>query len=310
MTVLTKIIEGIYLLKVQYPGGMGATNCYLVEGEQGYTIIDTGSYSKQAKSLWQQVLDKGVAIEKVVLTHVHQDHIGLAKWLQKKGIPIIVSKIGLGEMEKHRDPDFENRMAQLLRVHGIANIPESLDRSDIYQFEPDVLFNMDERIKIGNDWYEPIWTPGHSYDHFCFYNPEKRFMFAGDHVLQEFSPVIGLWEAEEYNALQYYLQSIDHILQYPTDFALTGHGEPIEHFHDRVLEIKEGHEKRLEQIYQLVKEEAKTALQITYDVYGQLKKNFIASPFMASLTRLIYLEEQGKVRRYGQNGVYTFKAVN
>lgn len=309
MIVLTKVTEGIYLLVVQYRGGMGATNCYLVKGENGYTIIDTGVYSQQAIETWQKVLDSGIDVEKVVLTHVHQDHIGLAKWFQNKGVPIIVSKIGLGEMEKHRHPDFEKRMTRLLKSHGVTDVPKRLDWSNIYQFEPDTLFELGEKVKIGNEWYETIWTPGHSYDHFCFYNREKKLMFAGDHVLREISPVIGLWEGEEFNALQYYLDSIDRILQYSTDFALTGHGEPINNFKDRVLEIKDGHEKRLEQIYKIVKDEAKTALEVTLEVYGVVKQKYLASPFMASLTRLIYLEERGIVRRYEQNGVYTFKAT-
>lgn len=92
---------------------MGATNCYLLKGEDGYTVIDTGMYSKKAIRLWEEILETGYKIEKVVLTHVHQDHIGLAKWFQQeKGVPIVVANLSYGEIKN---------IVVLILMNGLKN---------------------------------------------------------------------------------------------------------------------------------------------------------------------------------------------
>ena len=107
--MLTKVTEHIDKLEIQFPGGMGQLNSYLIKGENGYTIIDTGLYSEEAIETWEQVLASGIKPEKVVLTHTHQDHIGLAKWFQQHvGVPVYVSSLGYKEMLKNRAPNFES----------------------------------------------------------------------------------------------------------------------------------------------------------------------------------------------------------
>ena len=100
--MLKQVAEDIYQLTIQYAGGMGETNSYFIKGEKGFTVIDTGYYSEQAIDVWKEVLEEGYPIEKIVLTHVHQDHIGMARWLQEHfGFPIIVSEKGIEVMKKH-----------------------------------------------------------------------------------------------------------------------------------------------------------------------------------------------------------------
>ena len=94
--MLTEVADGIHKLVIKFPKGMGEVNCYLLEGKNGYTVIDTGTNSIEAKEGWEKVLSSGIVIEKVVLTHTHQDHIGLAKWFQQEiGVPVIVSNLGI-----------------------------------------------------------------------------------------------------------------------------------------------------------------------------------------------------------------------
>ena len=74
--MLKQVADDIYQLIIQYAGGMGETNSYFIKGDKGFTVIDTGYYSEQAIYVWKEVLEEGHPIEKIVLTHVHQDHIG------------------------------------------------------------------------------------------------------------------------------------------------------------------------------------------------------------------------------------------
>ncbi|RDW18104.1 hypothetical protein CWR48_10945 [Oceanobacillus arenosus] len=308
--MLINVTENIDKLVIQFPGGMGELNSYLFKGENGYTVVDTGVYSEQAIETWKQFLASGITIEKVVLTHTHQDHIGLAKWFQEQiHVPVIVSKSGYEEMKLNCRPQLEEEFKALLLAHGAPGIPEKMrNQSFIYDFEPDGFFENHEQIKLGNDTYETIWTPGHAPDHFCFYNREKKLMVIGDHVLKDISPVIGLWNGKEDNPLREYFPSLAIMHDYPTDIALPGHGELIYHLSDRARELEIRHQQRLAQVLELVQNEGKTAYEVCMEFYGTLNIIIYLSPFMSCLTRLIYLESIGKVHREEVNGKFLFRA--
>lgn len=309
--MLEKVTETIYKLVINPDSKINSVNCYLVKGDKGYTVVDTGFNTNEAKSLWEKVLDSGVQIEKVVLTHTHEDHIGLAKWFQQvKGVPIYVIELGYKEMEKHRTNGSKEKLNQLIKKHGGVGFPGKIqDDTFIYDFEPDELVKESEKVKIGGVYYEIIWTPGHAPDHFCFYNQEKGIMFAGDHVLKDISPVIGLWSGEESNILSEYYDSLELIKKYPTDIALPGHGDPIYHFSARLNQLKSRHDHRLQEVFESIKNESKTANQICQDIYGSKDNHLMVAQLMATLTRLIYLEAAGRIEREISNGKVTFRSA-
>lgn len=306
--MLEKITENIHKLTIPY--GAQEVNCYFAEGARGYTIIDTGIYSGEAIELWKNIL-RDIQVEKVVLTHTHQDHIGLAAWFQQEiGVPVFVSNLGYQEMQKHRTADIRERIKQLLLKHGAEELPtRTRDDSFIYEFEPDGFFNDGQEIQLGDVSYQVIWTPGHAPDHFCFYQPDTQVMLAGDHLLKEISPVIGLWDGIETNPLEGYYGSLERIYNYPAEVALPGHGAPIYNLAERASETKNKHDARLHQVQNLVKSEGKTAYQVCQEIYGELRPPLYISQLMAALTRLIYLESLGKVGRTERDGVVEFRAV-
>ncbi|MEN1968619.1 MBL fold metallo-hydrolase [Lentibacillus sp. N15] len=306
--MLEQVAEGIHKLIVRFPGGMGEVNCYLLEGEHGYTVIDTGVDSKEARTIWKQALATGLKLEKVVLTHTHQDHIGLAKWFQQQiGVPVIVSDLGHQEMQYFCETDADGRLVQLVDKHGGPVLRNRRDHSLIYDFKPDGIYQNHDTIQLGNDIYEAIWTPGHAPDHFCFYQQDRQIMLVGDHILQNVSPVIGLWEGREENPLKDYYDSLDLMANYPAALALPGHGEPIKRVKERVNEIRSRHDHRLEQVLQILKTgQCKTAQQVCDEVYGTIAPGLKLSSFMAILTRLIYLESIGEIKRTEHGGKVAF----
>ena len=302
--LLVNVSEGIEKLVVRFPGGMQEVNSYLVKGENGYTVIDTGIYSEEAIATWEALFDTGVEVKKVVLTHTHQDHIGLARWFQeKKGVPVYTSKLGYKEMQKHRDKkNIKENLADLLHMHGGPNLPGRIGNdSFIYEFEPDGFFDETDTILLGNQCFEVVWTPGHAPDHYCFYQKDRKLMLIGDHILNKISPVIGLWTGEEFNPLNDYFASVERMQHYPTALALPGHGENIHRLSERVQTLIQGHERRLNEVESIVKAETLTAAEVCEKIYGSLKFSHFVSPFMATLTRLIYLESMDKIHRFYDN---------
>ncbi|MFD2924136.1 MBL fold metallo-hydrolase [Halobacillus naozhouensis] len=308
--MLEKMTKNIDRLVIPFPSGMQEVNCYLIEGDQGYTVMDTGTYSNEAKAGWEKVLRSGMVIEKVVLTHTHQDHIGLAKWFQQeKGVPVYTSTISYNAMKKRRETNVRHNIDHLIKRHGGLGVPEKMaDDSFIYDFEPDGLFEENDKILLGNDVYDTIWTPGHARDHVCFYSEEKQVMIIGDHLLKHISPVIGLWLGEESDVLQDYYDSLERIKTYHVRVALPGHGEQIDHLAERVDEVRERHDQRLQEVLDGIHNQWKTAHDICQDMYGMLHIVLWLSPFMATLTRLIYLEGLGRVERKTVDGEVLFRA--
>lgn len=303
--MLEKVAESVLRLKITLPLRMGDVNCYLFEGKHGYTVVDTGVHTTEAKDAWQEVLNSGLKIEKVVLTHTHQDHIGLARWFQETvGVPIEISDLGYTEMQKFRNLLAGDQFQLLIKAHGAPDnfVRMPIDAS-IYEFEPDQFYK--NKVVLGDETYEAILTPGHAPDQYCFYNQDSKLMVVGDHIIKEFSPVIGLWSGEETNVLGDYYQSLESIKGYETDLALPGHGGLIMNFAERVHQIKERHDERLLEVLNAVKEERKHAYQICKEIYGP-QKNVSISSFMAILTRLIYLEGMRKVRRKTEGNVFLF----
>ncbi|MFP7300371.1 MBL fold metallo-hydrolase [Neobacillus niacini] len=309
---LTKISEDIYQLVVRYPFGMYEMNSFLFQGDNGFTIVDTGSKAKESIEIWEKTISSGIKVEKLVLTHAHPDHIGLAKWFQENyHVPVYLSSLGYKEIQRKRNHDNGDWIQNLFKTHGGPEI--SLNKVDLeedaYEFEPDGLFENHETIKLGNEWYETILTPGHSSDHFCFYNQNQQVMITGDHVLAGLAPIIGVWSESDRNPIQENFDSLEKLKDHPTKLALPGHGELIYNLNERIDEMITGHKHRLQQIVKFVGSEEKTSWQVCQEIYGPLSDTKFFAPFLATITRLIYLEKNGDVHGELRDGKWLFRSI-
>jgi glyoxylase-like metal-dependent hydrolase (beta-lactamase superfamily II) len=306
---LIKISEDIYQLVVRYPFGMFEMNSYLFRGENGFTIVDTGSEAKESIDIWEKTLAKGVTVEKLVLTHAHPDHCGLARWFQDHHrVPVYISSLGHQELQKKRNQHRVNWLHSFLKSHDCPEISQNIGNSEAeaYEFEPDGVFENVQEIKLGNEMYETIWTPGHSHDHFCFYNHNQQVMLTGDHVLAGLSPIVALWSEYDENPIKDNFSSLEILKAYPTKLALPGHGELIYNMNDRIDEMINSHNYRLQQILTIIRNEEKTAWQVCQDIYGSFSNTKFFAPLMATIARMIYLEKGGDVHSEVRNGKFYY----
>jgi glyoxylase-like metal-dependent hydrolase (beta-lactamase superfamily II) len=302
---LTKISEDIYQLVVRYPFGMYEMNSFLFQGDNGFTIVDTGSEAKESIDIWEKTLASGIKIEKLVLTHAHPDHIGLARWFQQQHqVPVYISSLGYKEIQRKRNEDNGNWILNLLKTHDGPEFPRNRGNSEeaAYEFEPDGVFENQQTIMLGNEKFETIWTPGHSSDHFCFYNHHQQVMITGDHILAGLSPIIALWSEYDMNPIKDNFASLEKLKAYSTKLALPGHGELITNMNDRIDNMITGHKHRLQQIVQILGNEEKTSWQVCQEIYGPLSGTKFFAPFLATITRIIYLEKNGEVQSEPRDG--------
>jgi len=131
---------------------------------------------------------------------------------------------------------------------------------------PDVTLYGGETITTGYFNFEVFWTPGHSPGHICLYEPTRKILFSGDHILPTITPHVGLHPQSGSNPLGDYLDSLEGLKQLDVKLVLPGHEHPFTNFRSRVEEIIQHHKQRNAQILSALNSESKTAYQIANEI--------------------------------------------
>jgi glyoxylase-like metal-dependent hydrolase (beta-lactamase superfamily II) len=112
------------------------------------------------------------------------------------------------------------------------------------------------------------WTPGHSPGHICLYEPSSGVLFAGDHILPELSPNIGLHPQSTPDPLHEYLDGLRRMAGLNPGLVLPAHGRPFTDVASRVRTLAAHHARRLDQIVEIVGQTEKSAWQVALELWG------------------------------------------
>jgi glyoxylase-like metal-dependent hydrolase (beta-lactamase superfamily II) len=251
-------------------------NVYLVEGdsEHGALLVDTGWDTDDTfDSLKRALADRPVG--QIVCTHSHIDHYGLANRLRQ----YCNARVYLHELERNiiqsrTNLDEEFREVDLsLQAHGTP--PEELSQfhtasPPISHFfaptQPDVTLHGDETITTGYFNFQVLWTPGHAPGHICLYEPDKKILLSGDHILPTITPHVGLHLQSSDNPLGDYLASLNKLKELEVEIVLPGHEHPFTDFRSRIEAIIQHHKFRDAQILGALNSKSKTAYQIAHEI--------------------------------------------
>ena len=117
------------------PFGMFEMNSYLFRGENGFTIVDTGSEAKESIDIWEKTLASGITVEKLVLTHAHPDHCGLARWFQDHHrVPVFISSLGYQELQRKRNHNKVNWLHTFLRSHDCPELTQNVGNLSLMEY--------------------------------------------------------------------------------------------------------------------------------------------------------------------------------
>lgn len=250
------VTEGITRIPLPLPNdGLRAVNVYVVETEEGLTLVDGGWAIQEAR----EVLERGLRdightfadIRRFLVTHVHRDHYTLAAVLgHEHGAEVV---LGLGEkpaldllndgVAQAADP-----FVPLLVAAGADDLartrrPNDIDPSD-WRY-PHVWIEGDRTFEVGSRQLDAVHTPGHTPGHYVFAEQEEGLLFAGDHVLPTITPSIGFTLPAAADPLGAFMASLTRVRSMPDLRLLPAHGPLAPSSHARVDELLAFHERRL-----------------------------------------------------------------
>jgi len=305
---------GITPIRMELPFRLNHVNCFMAEGENGWTVIDSGLNNSYTAKVWDEnILGKNVT--DLYLTHYHPDHFGHAGTLQQKtGARVSMSKIDADAGYNAWTDEFLGS----IHSHYLASgIPDDIGKQMVENtlgFVPlvtphpqvDHYFKEGEVVPIGRYEYEVIFAPGHSDGMVCFYNAEKDFLLSADHILPRITPNISYWFHGNDNPLKSYLNSLDKMKELNIDFVVPSHGKPFHGANKRIDEIKEHHDNRLAETMKGIGQGA-----TVYEVFNRLFDwnltiHEIRFAVGETVAHLEYLRHQGKCKRELQNGVWHY----
>jgi glyoxylase-like metal-dependent hydrolase (beta-lactamase superfamily II) len=255
-----KVAEGIHRIPLPLPmDGLKAINVYVIETDDGLTLIDGGWSIEVARDLLEKCLrDVGYGfadIRRFLVTHVHRDHFTLATVLGKEyGADVA---LGLGEkpaLELLNNSDLrQNPFLDVLRAAGAGEIadlwaagPRELPDPLMWAF-PNTWLDGDHEIAVGARTLDAVHTPGHTPGHYVFAEKAAGLLFAGDHVLPTITPSIGFTVPPTPDPLGAFMASLTKVRALPDLQILPAHGPVSPSSHTRVDELLSFHEKRLDQ---------------------------------------------------------------
>ena len=330
------VAPGIAWVRMALPFALDHVHLYLLrdtfDGRDGWTAIDTGIASDDTRARWEAIIGQrlgGLPIVRVLCTHMHPDHVGLAAMLTARfDCPLWMTpaEYAMGRLLAGLPRDDGGRTLRHLRRHGVPEGPlldavgarSRLHFSSLVPEMPTAFTRIreDEPVRIGGHDWRVILGSGHSPEHASLYCERWHgapVLLAGDMVLPRISTNVAVWEIEpEANPVQWYLRSLARFEPCSADtLVLPAHGRPFAGLHTRIAQLADHHADRLAVVLQACRQAPRSAAETVAIMFGRQfdahQGMFALGEALAHLQALAARGELG--RRQGDDGVVRFGAA-
>ena len=285
---VTEVADGVLWARMPMGGRLSHINVWVLRDSDGWTVVDTGLRRDEVKACWQNIFARhldGLPVRRVIATHLHGDHTGLAGWICRNWHC---------ELWMSRSDFF---MCKVMAADGPADVPadaiafyrragfteERLDRyrQRFGQFGANiselpagyVRITEGQYLQIGGREWRAIIGHGHSPEHVCLYCPELKVIIGGDQLLPKITPNVSVQPSEpNANPLRDFINSCGRFReQLPSDLlVLPAHESLYRGLHERLTALIDWHEVALEKLYDLCAEPKRAV-----DVFPALFKSKI-----------------------------------
>lgn len=255
-----EVAEGVLWIRLPLPMALDHVNVYALDEGESWTIVDTGIHSRRSVALWEQVLAgplQGKPVSRVILTHHHPDHVGMAGWLMQRFGAELVTTRTAWLMARMLILDEEERPTEAALRHwrraGMdPAIYEARKNDRPYNFA-DVCAPLPvgyTRLKqgdtfraAGRSWDVHIGN-GHAPEHLTLWSRDDNLVIAGDQIISSISPNIGVYATEpEADPVADWLEACARLsgLAHEEHLVLSGHKTPFTGLPIRLRQLIENH---------------------------------------------------------------------
>ena len=320
-----EVAPGIRWVRMPIPTPLAHVNLWLLADEPGWTAVDTGLATPEAREAWEALLAEH-PLRRLIATHFHPDHLGLAGWLEEKvGAPLWIT---FGEYATallcfHGIAGFAPEATQaFFRSHGLeeARLQTRALGTNLFRlgapsipqtFRP---IREGEAIPIGDHHWRVICGYGHSADHASLHCAEAGILISGDMLLPRISTNVSAFAATpDSDPLGLFLDSLQRFEGLPAEtLVLPSHGLPFRGLHIRIAQLREHHAARCSALQAACQEAPLTAADLIPVVFERA----ITDPFQTffamgeCLAHLVYLEKRGLLQRELGQGLIRFRSVD
>ncbi|MDR0434159.1 MAG: MBL fold metallo-hydrolase [Gracilibacteraceae bacterium] len=300
--MIEEIAPDIFLIRVPLPHTpLRELNAYLLRGRAGEKdiLVDLGFDLDVCEAALRAALREvgAKAGFDILLTHFHLDHAGLLPRMATADTTVYHGKIPwemIRQWEQMSDPAEGGKFLRQSGVERdlaeIKSIPREfeVDWREMFAQSRSQELREGERLTTGNYQWRCFETDGHCEGHICLYEPETKLLLAGDHILGHISPNITCYNMGAASSLRKYLHSLDKIADLDVKLVLPAHREPLTDCRARIKELQTHHERRLEEIKNILAAGPQTGMEIT----GKI--NWAARPAEAEEQLRFYLFALGE----------------
>jgi len=314
-----EVADGILWFRMPLPLKLDHVNIYALRESGGWTVVDTGFASKRSRAIWRAIMAgplQGLAVTRVIATHHHPDHIGLAGWFQTEfGAQLWTSRTAwlmarMLTLDKHEVQTKET----LLHYRTGGMDPEIYQKrvddrpflfSDVVAPMPLGFTRIQEGevIKIGGRTWDIRMGNGHAPEHVTFWCREEPLLLAGDQVLSSISPNIGIYATEpDADPLAEWLEACERLSAFAREdhLVLPGHKMPFTGLPARMRALIENHHTALARLLEHLSE-PRTAAQCFTVLFkrpiGEGEYGLALAESMAHLNHLFHLGQVTRTRR-------------
>lgn len=318
-----EVASGVYWLRMPLPFALDHVNLWLLEDGGGWTAVDCGFALDETRAAWRQIFAgpmRGRPMRRLIVTHHHPDHLGLAAWLADRwGAETLMTARewraaraafegvttdpeawiaffrGHGLAERH-DASIRSRGPTYLR--GVPELPASVDH-----------MGEGDELAIDRRSWRVIVGRGHAPAHASLFCRELNVLIAGDQILPRITPNISVRHYEpEGDPLGLYLASLEQFHALPADtLVLPSHDLPFVGLSARLDGLLRHHEARLETVLAACAEPISAAELIPHLFKRKLDAHGLSFAMGESLAHAHYLLHRGRLERIeGADGIYRF----